>query len=223
MSENILVLAVHPDDETLGCGGTLLKHKAEGSCIHWLIATSVSTDMGYSEDTILQRSREIDAVSKHYDFDEVHQLNLPPTAIDTIPMSRLVTLFSAVIEKIRPNTLYLPYPHDVHSDHRIAFEAIFSCTKSFRYPSVKRIYVMETPSETDFAPPLAGNAFTPNCYVDISAHFDKKLKIAATYKSEMGVHPFPRSPETLTALAMYRGAAANCRFAEGFMLLKEIR
>lgn len=223
MSETILVLAVHPDDETLGCGGTLLKHKAGGARIHWLIATSVSTEWGYSENVVRERAGEVEAVADRYNFDEVHELRLPPAAIDTIPVGKLVAQFGAVIEKVAPDTLYLPFPFDVHSDHRIAFDTMYSCTKSFRYPSIKRICLMETPSETDFSPPLPGRIFAPNCFVDISDHFDKKLKIAAIYKSEMGGHPFPRSPETLRALAMVRGASAGCRYAEGFMLLKEIR
>ena len=223
MPENVLVLAVHPDDETLGCGGTLLKHKAQGDHLHWLIATAISSKTGHSNTAIMKRADEIKIVSRLYGFDGIHPLDLPTTAIDTIPAGKLIQKFSRIIESVKPQTLYLPFSFDVHSDHRIAFEAIYSCTKSFRYPSVKRVYMMETSSETDFAPPIPGRTFTPNCYVDITPYFNKKLEIAAIYECEMGNHPFPRSPDSLRALAMCRGTAAGCRYAEGFMMVKEIR
>lgn len=223
MAEKVLVLAVHPDDETLGCGGTLLKHKAQGDQIHWLIATSLSTKAGFSSQQILQRSMEIERVSILYNFDSTEQLNLPPTAIDTLSTSKLVAAFSQVINQIKPTTIYLPCPFDIHSDHRVAFEAIYSCTKSFRYPFIKRIYLMETLSETEFAPPFPGQTFTPNSFVDITDFLGKKLEIAALFKSEMATHPFPRSPEAIKALAMYRGSSSNCQYAESFMMIKEIR
>jgi LmbE family N-acetylglucosaminyl deacetylase len=223
MAATVLVLAVHPDDETLGCGGTLLKHKAQGDGIHWLIATTISEELGYSRQKVAERSQEIERVAKLYNFDGVHQLNLPPTGIDTLPMGELVQRFSRIIENIKPTTLYLASPFDIHSDHRVAFNAIYSCTKSFRYPYIQQIYLMETLSESEFSPPFLGQTFTPNCFVNISDFFEKKLEIAAIYHSEMGAHPFPRSPDTLKALAMYRGSTANCQYAESFMLMKEIR
>ncbi len=223
MAETVLVLAVHPDDETLGCGGTLLKHKSQGDLIHWLIVTSISVDSGFTQQQAEKRAEEIEQVAKLYNFDSIEQLNLPPAAVDTLATGKLIQVFSDVINKIKPTIIYLPCPFDVHSDHRVAFEAIYSCTKAFRYPFIKRIYLMETLSETEFAPPFPGQTFTPNCFVDISQFIELKQNIAAIYKSEMGVYPFPRSPESIKALAMCRGSNANCKYAESFMLIKEIR
>lgn len=217
--KNVLVVAVHPDDETLGCGGTLLKHKANGDAIHWLICTETNKE----NDFYKTRSKEISTVSKLYDFDSVHFLGLRTMQVDEYFMSDLVQKLSGVINKIKPDVIYLPFKGDVHSDHRKIFEVAYSCTKSFRYPFIKKILMIETLSETEFAPSTKEDAFIPNVYVDISEYFDKKLEIINVYKSELAEHPFPRSLKNLSALATLRGATAGCEYAESFVLLKEIQ
>ncbi|PHR70032.1 MAG: GlcNAc-PI de-N-acetylase [Arcobacter sp.] len=215
----VLVIAVHPDDETLGCGGTLLKHKSKNDQIHWLICTNINKEHPYYD----VRQKEIQKVQKMYDFDSTHQLNLPTMKIDEYSFSYLIDKISAVINEIKPNIIYLPFKSDVHSDHRKIFEASFSCTKSFRYPFIKKIYMMETLSETEFSPSTKEDAFVPNVFVDISNFFDLKLKIVTIFKSEINLHPFPRSLKNIEALATLRGATSNCTYAESFMLLKEIK
>ena len=109
--------------------------------------------------------------------------------------------------------------NDVHSDHRVAFDAVYSCTKSFRYPYIERIYMMETLSETDFAPSVASKAFVPNVFVDISGFIDKKMEIVSLYGSEMMQDPYPRSLSSIKALARVRGSRCGAMYAEAFMLL----
>lgn len=214
----ILVIAVHPDDETLGCGGTLLKHKANGDEIHWLICTTIYENHSYYE----TRKKEIEKVTELYDFDSVHNLRLKTMQVDEYSMSELVGKISKVISEIKPNIIYLPFKGDVHSDHRKIFEASYSCTKSFRYPFIKKIYMMETLSETEFAPSTKEDSFIPNVFVDISDFIDKKLEIMQIFKSEIAEHPFPRNERNIKALATFRGAISGCEYAESFMLLKEI-
>lgn len=222
MKKKVLVVAVHPDDETLGCGGTLLKHRACGDEIHWLIATTVSEDLGFSAERMKTKRTEIEAVGQAYPFDSIHELGLPATRVDTLAFGDIVARLSPMLHELRPDILYLPFKGDVHSDHRILFECLCSCTKTFRYPFVKKILMMETVSETDFAPALAENAFLPNLFVDISEFFERKLEILSFYQSELGPPPFPRSFENLRALAGWRGSQTNCRYAESFMVLKEL-
>lgn len=214
----ILAIAVHPDDETLGCGGTLLKHKANGDEIHWLICTTIDKNHSYYE----TREEEIEEVSNLYKFNSVHNLRLKTMQVDEYSMSELVGKISKVINEIKPNIIYLPFKGDVHSDHREIFEASYSCTKSFRYPFIRKIYMMETLSETEFAPSTKEDSFVPNTFVDISEFIDKKLEIMQVFKSEIDKHPFPRSERNLRALAIFRGATCGCEYAESFILLKEI-
>ncbi len=221
--ETIMILAVHPDDETLGCGGTLLRHKSEGDDIYWLIVTSATEDKGFAREFVSRRSDEIRQVTNAFGFAEVFQLGFPTMQLDTIPKSKLIEKISNVFKDIQPQIIYLPFKGDVHSDHRITFEAAYSCTKSFRYPFIKAVYMMETISETEFAVSTREESFVPNVFVDISDFFEQKLAIMRTYAGELGQHPFPRSEENLRALATFRGATAGCRYAESFMLLREVR
>jgi LmbE family N-acetylglucosaminyl deacetylase len=218
----ILVLAVHPDDETLGCGGTLLRHKKEGDEIFWLIATAMKKESNFSEKDIKTRKEEIGQVRDKYGFKEVYELDIPCTKADQVPRHDLTARISGIFDKARPEVVYLPFINDVHSDHRVIFEAAYSSTKTFRRPFIKKILMMETISETEFVPPFEDLPFTPNYFVDISDFLDKKLDIMKIYKNEHQEHPFPRSMDNIKALATFRGAAAGCRYAESFMVLKEI-
>jgi LmbE family N-acetylglucosaminyl deacetylase len=219
----ILAVATHPDDETLGCGGALLRHKADGDAICWVIATRLSERTGASPDRIRAREGEIRKVAERYRFDEVKSLDFDATEVDKYPMSRLIEGFSGAFRDFRPDTLYLPFHGDVHSDHRLVFQSAYSCAKTFRYPFIKTVFMMETLSETEFAAPLPANAFQPNWFVDIGGYLEEKLDIMACYRGEGGDHPFPRSETNIRALAAFRGAMAGTAHAEAFMLLRSVR
>lgn len=221
MSE-ILVVAPHPDDETLGCGGTLLRHAAQGDKVHWLIVTEMKPEHGFTQEQVESRCAEIREVARQYGFSSVHALGFSTAKLDTAPLLGLVAAIEAVFKTVRPEAVYLPYPGDVHSDHRIVFDAAAPCTKTFRFPWLKRVLAYETISETDLALNPGLNGFRPNVYVCIDEYVDKKIEIMKQYTTEFGEFPFPRSEEALRALAALRGAAAGCRAAESFMLLKEI-
>ncbi len=218
MKNKVLVVAVHPDDETLGCGGTILKHKANKDEIHWLICTTINKSHTYYE----TREKEIEKVTQSYGFDSVYNLRLKTMQVDEYSMSELIGQISKVINEVKPNIIYLPFKGDVHSDHRKIFEASYSCTKSFRYSFIKKIYMIETLSETEFSPSTKEDSFIPNVFVDISKFMNKKIEIMKIFESEIAEHPFPRSERNLLALATLRGATAGCEYAESFVLLKEI-
>ncbi len=221
MMKKIIVLAPHPDDETLGCGGTLLKHKAKGDSVHWLIVTGMHAAVGHTPEQKSKRAAEIEKVAKAYRFDSVHNLDLPTTRLDTLPLADIIGKIGAVFASVQPEVVYVPFSGDVHSDHVIVFEASAACTKWFRYPSIKRVLAYETLSETDFGIHPAHSGFRPNVFVDIASHLNTKIDIMKLYSGEMGVFPFPRSEEALKALATVRGAAMGSQAAEAFMLLRE--
>ena len=152
----------------------------------------------------------------------MHNLELRTTQVDGYSMSELISKISSIVNKVKPNIIYLPFKGDVHSDHKYIFDVAYSCTKVFRYPFIKKIYMMETLSETEFSLSTKEDSFAPNVFVDISEFMDKKIKLMNIYESEIGKHPFPRSERNIRALATYRGATSGCDYAESFMLLKEI-
>ena len=215
-----IVIAPHPDDEVLGVGGTLLRRKAEGAKVAWLIVTAISVQSGWSEEKVKQRADEVKRVTELFGFDEVFTLNFPTTQLDRLPMSDLVAGISEVFRSFKPEEVFVPHPSDVHTDHRVVFDAAASCTKWFRYPSVKRVLAYETLSETDFGLGT-DQGFRPNVFVDIEPFLDNKLRAMDIYESELGVFPFPRSHEAIRALATLRGAASGFKAAEAFELLRE--
>ena len=214
-----LVIAVHPDDETLGCGGTLLKRKAEGHEIYWLIVSSVAESSALSTEAYCNRQQEIDQVAQMYQFNGVYELNLPTTQLDRLAVSDLIGQFSRVMNELQPTHVYVPYYRDVHSDHRVVFDTMMACTKKFRYPFIKQVLMMEVLSETDFAPNI-DSGFIPNVFVNVESTLYKKIEILKVYESELGDFPFPRSVEAVEAQAKVRGVAAGCRAAEAFMLIR---
>lgn len=218
----VICIAPHPDDETLGCGGTILKHKENGDNIYWLIITHISKKEGYGEEAISKRNKEIEAVSREYNFDEVFNLELPTTKLDIIPKNILIESISKIIKSVKPQILFLPNKSDIHSDHKVTFDATISATKSFRCPYIRKTLMYEVVSETEYAPALCANTFSPNFFSDITYYLNKKLTIMKKYESEVGVHPFPRSVTNIKALATFRGAMAGVKYAEAFTVLKEI-
>ncbi len=222
VGQKVLVVAPHPDDETLGCGGTLLKLRDEGNQLYWLVMTSISKGRDYSQRQVQARQKEIKTINKIFRFNKVFQLKYPTTKLDVVPMGKLVQKVAKVINEVKPDTIFVPNRSDVHSDHRITFEATLSCTKHFRFPYLNRVFMYETISETEFAPSFSDQYFVPNVYFNISHFIDDKIKAFRIYKSEIGSHPFPRSEENIRSLATFRGATINVPFAESFMIVKEV-
>jgi LmbE family N-acetylglucosaminyl deacetylase len=219
---NRVVIAAHPDDETLGAGGTMLKHAANGDNVYWLIATNMLESEGFSKEHIDQRQSEIELAGKKLCVKGINKLNFASMSLTDNSLNQLIPKISAYFNEIKPEVIYVMNRSDAHSDHRILFDAVMACTKSFRYPFIKRVLMYECLSETEFAPALPEKVFIPNYYVDISDYMDKKLEIMKIYESEIDVHPFPRSITNIKALAQYRGASVGVNYAEAFQLLKFI-
>jgi LmbE family N-acetylglucosaminyl deacetylase len=218
----VIIISAHPDDETLGAGGTILKHKKNCDEVHWLIVTDVLESEGFSNERVLSRKQEIENVSKLYSFNKVYNLGYPTMKLNDTILFELVNKISLIFEELEPETIYVMNRSDAHSDHRIVFDAVMSCTKSFRYPFVKKVLMYECLSETEFAPILPERVFQPNYFVDISNFIEKKIEIMKIFDSELGDHPFPRSIKNIEALATFRGATVGVLYAEAFQMIKYI-
>jgi len=218
----VAVIAPHPDDETLGCGGTLLKHIHSGDEVHWIIVTSMSPRFAVSDERRALRKQEIVQASKFYGFKGTYELGFPAAELSSEHLPTLIGSIGECFRNIEPETVYLPYRGDVHTDHVFVYDAVVSCTKWFRYPSISRVLAYETLSETDFGLNTDVNGFRPNVFIDIHPYLQKKLQAAAIFESEFHAFPFPRSMEAMEALAKVRGSASGFLAAEAFILLKEM-
>lgn len=220
--KNVIVISAHPDDETLGVGGTILKHVANGDNVYWLIVTNVFENQGFSKERVESRQLEISKVEKMFGFKKTFNLNYPTMRLSSSSLIKMVPEISTVFLEVKPEIVYTLNRSDAHSDHRVIFDAVMACTKSFRYPFIKQILMYECISETEFAPALAEKVFLPNYFVDITNYLDKKNEVMKIFESELGQHPFPRSLENIKALAHFRGSSVGVQYAEAFQLLKYI-
>ena len=216
-----VIIAPHPDDESLGCGGTIHSLKATGAEVHWVIITAMKQEEGFSDNQIKIRDKEMRKVSEHYGFDSVTSLNFASAKLNSSNLSTLIFSLKKVIAKLSPTDLYLPFPGDSHSDHKYVFDAGLACSKWFRCNTIYRIFCYETISETDFDISPLTKKFVPNVFVDIENYIEEKLVACTIYQSEFHEHPFPRSTENIRALSINRGASSGFKNAEAFMLLRE--
>ena len=217
----ILVISVHPDDETVGCGGAILKHKDADHSLFWLIATQ-AYEPGWTAETIQRKSDEVAAVAQMYQFEKVYKLGLHTAKLDTLPQVEVMTGIREVSSEVKPDWVYLINRSDIHSDHRVIFEAAMAVFKPFKKLGVKRILCYETLSSTDAAPALLERAFVPNVFSDITPYIERKIKIMELYRTEIQQDPLPRGPSAIRALSRYRGATVGVEYAEAFMLIREV-
>lgn len=220
---NVLSLSAHPDDETLGCGGTLLKHRAAGDQLYWLVATQ-GYQPQWPADVIERKAVEVSKVAEAYCMKRTYRLGLPAVRLDTLPQADLIDRIREVIAEVKPEIVYLVHEGDVHSDHQALFQATMCVLKAvyMRKFGVRRVLSYETLSSTEAAPPQISRAFIPTVYHDITPHIDEKIRLMSLYESEAQADPFPRGPSAIRALARYRGATIGAEYAEAFVLIREV-
>lgn len=215
-----MVISPHPDDETLGAGGSILKLKDLGNEIYWLNITDVKIGRGYNDEFVEKRKMQIDRIMNYFSFDGFINLKFTPANLHDSIKGDLINSIGEAFELVKPNCIILPDYNDAHSDHKYVFEAAYACSKVFRRDYIKRILTMETISETNFGMPY--NKFEPNLYIDITDYFNKKAEALEIYDTELGSPPFPRSMEAIKAQAVLRGIEAGVLYAEAFRVIKEI-
>lgn len=219
---NILAISAHPDDETLGCGGMLLRHGANGDKLYWLIATEAHEPQ-WSRDVVERKTEEVRKVAKSYGVEHSFNLGYPTVSLETLPQDEIIEKIRCVVNEVQPELVYVVHGGDVHTDHQVIFNATNAVLRPFymsRY-GVRRFLCYETLSSTEAAPPLPDRAFLPNVFCDITPHLERKLQIMALYQTEVHPEPLPRAMSSIRALARYRGSTLGVEYAEAFMLIRE--
>jgi LmbE family N-acetylglucosaminyl deacetylase len=218
-----LVVAPHPDDETLGAGGTLLKLAAGGADLHWLLMTSAK-DTRYSSEYVIAQKHQVQNVRAAYPFASLNWLGYPASTLNACPRGGMVEAVRAVVSNLRPEVILLPHAHDVHDDHAVTHATVIAACKAFymREFGVNYIASMEIPSETDAGAYAPERLFQPSIIVDISDHLERKIEIFKLYQTEHQSGFRPRRPDALRAIASANGTTYDLAAAERFMLLKAL-
>lgn len=220
--KKILVIAPHPDDEILGCGGTIIKNIALGNEVYVCVVTKGTPPL-FNPVRIEENQRNVKECHKHLGIKKTFFLDLPAAMLETVERHVFNGKLLDVVVEVKPDEVYIPHFGDMQKDHQMVVESAMVALRPKYNPPVKKIYGYETMSETGWNVPNVQNDFIPNVYVDVSNYLDAKLKALSFFKLQ--VHDFPdaRSLEAVEALAKYRGALMNMRAAEAFMLIRELR
>ena len=216
----ILVVAPHPDDEVLGCGGVIARHAARGDAVHVVIATRGIPEVFPVKEVEETRS-ELRRAHDLLGVTNTTFLDFPAPAMDTIPGYKLADAISKVVESLKPSIMYMPYVGDLHSDHQAVARATLVAARPVNNCSVQRLLSYETLSETEWGSSTQG-AFAPTVFVNISQYLNDKSAAMRCYQSQLKQPPHPRSLEAVELLARLRGATVGLPAAEAFMLLREI-
>lgn len=225
-NNSVLIVAAHPDDEVLGCGGTVARLIKEGYKVHTLILGEGVTsrdeqrDRKKREREIKLLSEQIHKVSKILGVIEVFTYDFPDNRFDTVPLLDIVKVIEKVKEKVNPGIVFTHYEKDLNIDHQITYKAVLTATRPLVGESVKEIYSFEVLSSTEWSYPLS---FSPDVFFDISDTLDLKLKAMSIYSSEIKNYPNPRSLEGIRNNAAIWGMKVGLRYAEAFKLIRIIR
>ncbi len=221
---SVLVVAAHPDDEVLGCGGTMRRLSESGVQVDVMFLSDGVSSRGDVVDPVELAERRANAVraslilgAKQPTFHD-----LPDNQLDTVPLLTVCKMVEVKIAECQPDTIITHFGNDVNVDHRVVSEAVTVACRPQSWSPVKQILFFEVPSSTEWRMNNGVGTFVPNYFVDISAYLDHKLEALNCYASELRDWPHPRSIKAVKNLCEWRGATIGVNAAEGFMLGRNI-
>lgn len=224
--KKVLIIAAHPDDEILGCGGTIARLNKEGYKITTLIlGEGISSrddvrDVKKREKDILELKEEAKRANAILGVREVFFHDFPDNRFDTVPFLDIVKAIEKIKNQIKPEIIFTHYEKDLNIDHQITYKAVITATRPLKGESVKEIYSFELPSSTEWSYPLS---FSPDVFYDISETIDIKLKTFEEYKSELKEYPHPRSFEGVELIAKNWGMKVGLNYVEAFKIVRIIK
>ena len=226
MSKKILIVAAHPDDEVLGCFGTVARLIKEGYEAYTLILGEGKTSRDEQrvvedkKDEIDELHKEIYAANNTIGIKKVFIESFPDNRFDSVDLLDIIKVVSKVKEEVQPDIIFTHYEHDLNIDHQITYKAVITATRPMEDECVKEIYSFEILSSTEWNYPLT---FSPDTYYDISETLDSKILSMKEYTSELCEYPHPRSLEGIALNAQYHGMHIGKKAVEAFISIRSIR
>lgn len=225
-TNKILVIASHPDDEILGCGGTISRMINEGAEAYTLILGEGITsrdkerDRSKREEPMAALQQAVQNANRIIGIKAVFTREFPDNRFDSVPILDIVKTIEEIKNQIKPDVIFTQYENDLNIDHQITYRATLTATRPTNDETVKEIFAFETLSSTEWKYPLS---FLPDLYVDISATLNLKHKAIAEYTSEIRDFPHPRSLEAIKLNAQYWGMRVGLTYAEAFKTIRVIK
>ena len=218
-NNSVLVVAAHPDDEAIGCFGTLLKHYKFGDEINIIFLSDGVSSRGINKKKKHERKKNCLKVLKIIGLKSknVFFLDYPDNMMDTVPLLDVIKNIEEIKKKIQPNVLYTHFSNDLNIDHRIAYQAAITASRPSKNETIKKILCFEIVSSTEWSDKNK-QIFSPNYFVDISKFINRKLKALAIYDKEIKKSPNARSLENIKNLALLRGSSVGVNYAEAFFI-----
>lgn len=222
-TKRILIVAAHPDDEILGCGGTINKLADQGHELFTLILGEGITARDLARNPT-KRKKELETLKKQVQkankligVTEVFTFDLPDNRFDSVTLLDVVKIVEEVKERVSPEVVFTHYGEDLNIDHRVTFKAVLTAFRPVHGSSVKEIYSFEVPSSTEWNYP---QSFSPNFFVDISKNVKKKQEALKIYENELRDYPHPRSAESIKDRSKYWGSTSGLKYAEAFEVVR---
>lgn len=220
--KSILIIAAHPDDEVLGCGGTIAKLADQGAVIHVaFLADGVFSrvdDVGVQQAELAARRAAAQTACDILGVKSIFFGDFPDNRMDTVALLDIIREVEKLIGLRRPDTVFTHHSGDLNVDHRRVHEAVATACRPQHGHPVKALLCFEVPSSTEWQLSDSAPAFMPNWFVDISETLDRKLAALDAYAAELRAWPHPRSRQGVEHLARWRGATAGVEAAEAFVL-----
>lgn len=226
--KKILVIAAHPDDEVLGCGGTIAKYSEKGGEVYCLfLGRGKSSRFKDKKSKRLKKEqinleKEAQRAAKILGISKIFFEDFPDQQYDNVPILDIVKVIEKIKNKIKPDIVFTHHQGDLNLDHRITFRAVLTACRPLPSETVKKLYSFEIPSSTEWSLPKRKNYFVPNVFIDISDTFNRKIKAFTAYKSEMRDYPHPRSIKGLEIIARRWGILVGKKLVEAFELIRGI-
>jgi LmbE family N-acetylglucosaminyl deacetylase len=226
--DTILVVAAHPDDEVLGCGGTIARKSHEGHDIFVAILgegiTSRYDRRDQADKELLANLREKSRkAAEELWVKDLFLYDFPDNRFDSVPLLEIIKTVESVIQEIQPDVVFTHHGGDLNIDHVITFRSVLTATRPMAGSTVKQIYAFEVPSSTEWTFDNLSPQFKPNVFIDVSTTLETKIRAMGIYNSESRPFPHPRSREALRVIAKRWGSVVGCHAAEAFELIREIR
>jgi LmbE family N-acetylglucosaminyl deacetylase len=224
----ILILAAHPDDEILGCGGTVARKVAEGDeavavILGEGIASRYTNPDSKTQDQIRKLQEKSRESGRIIGIEETRYHNIPDNKFDTIPLLDIAKIIEDEIELAEPEVIFTHHGGDLNIDHALVFRAVMTAARPMKENPVREIYCFQIPSSTEWAFQSISPAWKPNTFFDISATLETKIRALQQYDSEMRPFPHPRSYKNVQNIAYGWGSVCGTNAAEAFELIRAIR